>query len=1086
MLNASAYYTIRVSLYLATAFITILFFAGSIFYLFAPPAAFAAVSAHPFAQTFAWGNVTVGDEVYGLPGPQSVNCLSATYQNAQSELDNQRNSWISSATTAIPDSAALSFIMPGPTGTPINAPLVLQQPDGFSVTLTAVDLAISQGYQSGSTSLGVPSFADVKISGSANGCTMQDNAPKASSVAGDDYYFNQLNNLRGLNAIRINFGTPVQAFGAYLGDLETSLRGTTAFLRLFDANGIFLDDVAIPSTIGASGGVAAENAQCDFSSVPDADVASQGLVPGCGNGSTRWVGFVSTTPIGQILLVVGDNDPLPTGLGQTEKLSINGLTVVRSLPPAEVTVTKSAPLSVTVGEPFDYTIIISNTSDNLAADIALTDSAPAGVVFVATAGNGCSLLGNIVSCQMETLAAHSAITLQIRALAQVTTTVTNLAQISAFNDSDLNNNDASATLTPLAAAPRNDCAPPVSLNGPVLVINEVMYNEAGSNGDEWVELFATRALTAGTQFYLSDDEIGTGGFNRLITIPAGGIPAGTYIVIHDDPGSDDLDASDGMIELWGAGSSGLTSANLRNSSENITLYAGSVATTTNAIDYVRYGSDATDATNDPPPASVLWSGFGPGGAVDSQSIALIYNGVDGINGSNWTLAGTNGTISPSTPGARNNNLFACNVAITKAGPLTSTIGAPFDYSLIVKNSSPVTVSNVFVTDSQPSGVTFNNVSGTGCNLTSGVVKCAVGSLAPGASQVITINATATTSNRITNTAQTNALSDTFTSDNQATLTTYFAANGSIGDFIYLDSNNNGTQESNETTPINGVPITLTLPNGTILTTVSEDGLYHFANLVAGTYTVTVGNVPGYIRTSSQTHVVTLSSGEEYVQADFGFNYALATLELTKQSVLSTTVGERIPYTLTVHNLSSTVTALDVVISDTQPSGIFFVNVLDSRCALENGVVICNLGHLAPLASETIVIVASAQSSGEWTNQARAVASNAPESSDSVVTIVSKPSSLLQLTKRVLQPTSGFVRAGDVVLYALRIDNHGTTTANEFTLVDRYDNAQLRFAASSIPPDAQSTGILTWTLGTSPTLLPAGEAITITVAFTVAD
>lgn len=46
----------------------------------------------------------------------------------------------------------------------------------------------------------------------------------------------------------------------------------------------------------------------------------------------------------------------------------------------------------------------------------------------------------------------------------------------------------------------------------------------------------------------------------------------------------------------GRGNSGSTNTNLRNTSENVTLYVGSSAIAANAIDYLRYGSATADST----------------------------------------------------------------------------------------------------------------------------------------------------------------------------------------------------------------------------------------------------------------------------------------------------------------------------------------------------------------------------------------------------------------------------------------------------------------------------------------------------------
>ncbi|MEZ4732230.1 MAG: SdrD B-like domain-containing protein [Caldilineaceae bacterium] len=921
---------------------------------------------------------TVSPEIYGLAGPASVNCSDATYLTAQRTLDQQRADWVATTAAALPGAVALPAWISGPSGTAVSAPYPITQPDGFAMTITPVDLAPAWGFQSGAAATGVPAYDSVQINGSPSGCTMQDNAPKPSMATGGEYYFNQLSNARGLNGLLFAFSTPVQAFGAFFGDLETSYRGTTAFLRLLDSSGELVADLPIRSTLGLSGGTAAEDAVCDQSSAGDVHVAAQGLAPGCGNGSTRWIGFVSATPIAQALVVVGDNDPLPGGRGLTEKLSVMGPTVVRTLPPAEVTIGKGAPATVTVGTPFNYTIVVSNPSDALAAGIVVTDTAPTGMTFNAVSGQGCSLLANTVTCDIDLLAGGATETILIQATANATATVTNTVFVAASNDSDLSNNSATSTVTPLAAAPRNDCAVPLTGGGPPLVINEILYRQDSSTTDEWVELWSTTAIPGGTAFYLSDDESGSAEFRLAFTIPTGGISAGVYLVIHRIAGTDDTDPADGVLHLYNAGGGSLK---LNDSGDNLTLYRGIDATGT-VIDYVAYGSSS--AVDDGPDWS---SPNAPTGAENGQSIASMQNGANTSSGSDWTLAGENGTSGPATPGANNNGLTTCNVAIDKTGPTTVSVGAPFAYQLVITNTTNVTLTGVVITDTQSAGILFHRVTGTGCTLAGGGFTCTVGTLLPQASTTITVSATATATGVITNTAYTNAISDAIPSDNQADHAIVFQTFGSIGDFVYLDANGNGIQEPDEQQPIDGVTVTLTYPNGVVTTTVTLDGFYHFPYLPAGIYTVTVGSAAGYDLTSVATYTITLGAGQVYTQADFGFAYALAAVTVHKIGSETATLGAQVQYTLTVENQSATTPALAVVLTETLPSGLTGASFADHRCGLLDQQLICNLGDLSPQGAAVITLAATASISGNWVNSVAIGANNDADLTDNSATLL---------------------------------------------------------------------------------------------------
>ncbi|PTJ14297.1 hypothetical protein BU038_10630 [Staphylococcus simulans] len=68
---------------------------------------------------------------------------------------------------------------------------------------------------------------------------------------------------------------------------------------------------------------------------------------------------------------------------------------------------------------------------------------------------------------------------------------------------------------------------------------------------------------------------------------------------------------------------------------------------------------------------------------------------------------------------------------------------------------------------------------------------------------------------------------------------------SIGDKVWEDSSKDGVQNSNEK-GIAGVTVTLTKPDGSTETTVTDDnGIYHFSGLTNGEYTVTFDTPKGY-------------------------------------------------------------------------------------------------------------------------------------------------------------------------------------------------------------------------------------------------
>jgi len=95
--------------------------------------------------------------------------------------------------------------------------------------------------------------------------------------------------------------------------------------------------------------------------------------------------------------------------------------------------------------------------------------------------------------------------------------------------------------------------------------------------------------------------------------------------------------------------------------------------------------------------------------------------------------------------------------------------------------------------------------------------------------------------------------------------------GSIGDFVWYDLDGDGLQDAGEN-GIEGITITLILPDGTILTTQTDvTGFYVFSDLPAGNYEVIVGAGPeGTSLTTANSFNPLLGEGDQFLIADFGF------------------------------------------------------------------------------------------------------------------------------------------------------------------------------------------------------------------------
>src|SRR6185369_4910726 len=297
---------------------------------------------------------------------------------------------------------------------------------------------------------------------------------------------------------------------------------------------------------------------------------------------------------------------------------------------------------------------------------------------------------------------------------------------------------------------------------------------------------------------------------------------------------------------------------------------------------------------------------------------------------------------------------------------------------------------------------------------------------------------------------------------------YFAPGAAFGNFVFNDTDGDGTQDPSET-GIAGVAVTLTItyPNGdvtTVVTVTDAQGAYSFGNLLldesfdgvgAGepTYEVTVATPADFVAspvgaggnpqldsndpsgapvTPMQGVTDTTDDALATSGIDFGF-VPVTNLVLDKTGPGAVTPGSNIVYTITVTNGAQP--AANVVITDPTPTGLTFVSA-SAPCA--SGFP-CSVGTIA--ASGSVAITATYSVPGGYTTP-DPIVNTASVSTSTLETSLADNSdgqstniSFVQADLSIVKSGPASAMPGQNVVFTLHIANAGPAVATNDVVTD---------------------------------------------------
>ena len=158
---------------------------------------------------------------------------------------------------------------------------------------------------------------------------------------------------------------------------------------------------------------------------------------------------------------------------------------------ADLSITKTGPTEVNLGDSFSYTLEVNNAGPSTARNVVVTDTLPAGVEFVsATPSTGSvNVVNNVLTWNVGNLAsgAGASLTIDVKVLPTTPATLLNNASVtSTTSDPNTANNQATWTTTVIGTDLWIEKQGIVSAQNPsgALIYKITVYNKAGSAPDD--------------------------------------------------------------------------------------------------------------------------------------------------------------------------------------------------------------------------------------------------------------------------------------------------------------------------------------------------------------------------------------------------------------------------------------------------------------------------------------------------------------------------------------------------------------------------------------------------------------------------
>jgi uncharacterized repeat protein (TIGR01451 family) len=821
-----------------------------------------------------------------------------------------------------------------------------------------------------------------------------------------------------------------------------------------------------------------------------------------------------------------------TNLDCTVNLQSNKTVTANFQLKADLAVEKTAPADASALDVFTYTLDVNNYGPGSAPGVVVTDTLPSQVSFVSAASSvgSCSNNASLVVCSLGTLASAAAPQIQIAVRVNSgvqNVTFSNAAVIGgSVYDPASPNNSSTADVLALQA----ELGVSVTAPSPVTAGGTVTYTVTAANhGPTLARSVRVQDTLVGLATWLSTTPSSgcthaSGTVTCLLSSLANGASA-TYQIVGQVPA---FAAPGAVLTSQVLVSSPAPDGTMSNNTASVDVtvqtradlsvglsapssaYAGSTSSITMTVSNsgLSYASLVQAAYAIPIGAtvkSVTSSAYcttesaqvtcSKSSLIPQESFQVVIGVQPDATLADGTQLSHQVSVSSSTtdPVPGNNSASAATTVKTSADLALSrttgqwVAGMPVTYTLAVSNLGPSLARSVALTDTLPAGITYVSASPAqgSCSQASGVLTCALGNLALGASTQVLVNMSAPaslanntlvnfTNGRVGSTAidtvssnNSSISSVTVTARSDLQVGAAAAATATAGLSLTYNFTVTNLGPSNAA----GVAVSQALPAGVSYSSSSKSTggacspsgstvTCSFGALVLGASatgqvvvsvlsSVAKGTLLSSTFTSSLSHTDpaagnnTASAGTTVLtRADLG---------LSKSAAAAVTAGTPITYTWTVNNAGPSYAA-GTALTDTLPAGLSFLSSDLGSCTHANGVVTCALGTVANGTNATarfMALAASSLAKGEVLANAAQVGSTAADlvTANNVLTATTTANLRTDLSLGLSGPASD--HAGQIMTYTLALTNTGPSDSPDETLVHTLpaDTAYTGYTAS---------------------------------------